>query len=64
MSFRRNERNAKTTKDQRCVEENLWQSEEGALARIGNFVWVSGSGQGKVCGSCEKFIEKEVGAER
>ena len=51
-------------KIEKCVEENPCQSEEGALHGIGNFVWVSNSGRGEVCGSREKFIGGEAGAER
>ena len=30
---------------------------------IGNFVWASGSGQGKVGGSCKKFSDRKMRAE-
>ena len=45
-------------------EENPCQSEEGALAWMGNFVWASGSARGKVGGSRKKFIGREKRAER
>ena len=35
-----------------------------ARVRIGNFVWASGSGHWKVCGSREKFSGKEERVER
>ena len=62
MSSRWKERNAKTTKDWRCEEENLCQSEEDALAWDRQLCLGQCSGQGKVGVSREKFCGRERGA--
>ena len=64
MFSRWKERNAKTRKDYKCVEKNPFQSEEGALASISNFVWASGSGREEICGSRKKISEGKGGAKR
>ena len=64
MSSRWKERNAKTRKDRKCVGENPYQSEEGALAWDRQLHLASGSGPGEVCGSHKKMIWGEGRAER
>ena len=64
MFSRLKERNAKTSKDYKCVEKNPCQSEEGALAWISNFVWASGSEREEICGSRKKISEGKRGAKR